>query len=171
MRLIIRFISIVIYIFMGENVSQPCDNVATLQHSPRAKRWRLSVACGRSTFRFACGTSSPLTPMPPRRWNRRTGFETGKDSWVVATQTFLEFSPLITWGNDPIWLYNIFQRGWFNHQLDRRSSLVNKHGWLEITKCSRCDNYKVTFFLTINVGHLGGQSYAIMGFTCIKIHG
>ena len=22
-----------------------------------------------------------------------------------------------TWGNDPIWIYNIFQMGWFNHRL------------------------------------------------------
>ena len=27
---------------------------------------------------------------------------------------FLFFT--LTWGNDPFWLYNIFQRGWFSHQ-------------------------------------------------------
>ena len=29
---------------------------------------------------------------------------------------FCECSPLITWGNDPIWRSHIFQMGWFNHQ-------------------------------------------------------
>ena len=35
---------------------------------------------------------------------------------VVATQIFLMFTPI--WGNDPIRLINIFQMGWFNHQLE-----------------------------------------------------
>ena len=34
--------------------------------------------------------------------------------WVVATQIFLEFSPL--YGEDEPILTNIFQMGWFNHQ-------------------------------------------------------
>ena len=32
-------------------------------------------------------------------------------------QRFFIFTP--NWGNDPIWRLHIFQRGWFNHQLDK----------------------------------------------------
>ena len=35
---------------------------------------------------------------------------------MVATQIFFDFHPE-PWGDDPIWLIHIFQRGWFNHQL------------------------------------------------------
>ena len=43
-----------------------------------------------------------LECVSPARW---TGW------WF---QFFLILTP--TWGNDPIWLYNIFHMGWFNHQ-------------------------------------------------------
>ena len=33
------------------------------------------------------------------------------DIWVVLSMILL-FSPLYTWGKDPIWLYNIFRWGW-----------------------------------------------------------
>ena len=43
--------------------------------------------------------------------------------WVVATQRFFDFHPE-TWRNNSIWLYNIFQMGWFNHQLIYKSTIV-----------------------------------------------
>ena len=36
----------------------------------------------------------------------------------MATQICYIFFPI--WGDGPIWLYNIFQLGWFNHQLDKQ---------------------------------------------------
>jgi len=38
------------------------------------------------------------------------------NDWVVATQIFLFFTPKI--GEDVQFDEHIFQRGWFNHQLD-----------------------------------------------------
>ena len=38
--------------------------------------------------------------------------------WVVATQISFDFHPE-NWGfHDPLWRLHIFQRGWFNHQLE-----------------------------------------------------
>ena len=52
-------------------------------------------------------------------------FFVGKPDRWWQLKCFLEFSPLITWGNDPeIWGFmiqfddHIFQMGWFNHQLE-----------------------------------------------------
>ena len=46
-----------------------------------------------------------------------TSLTDGFISWFSRWwfQIFVIFTP--TWGNDPIWLYNIFQMGW-NHHLD-----------------------------------------------------
>ena len=43
-------------------------------------------------------------------------------NWVVATQIFLEFSPLF--GEDSHFDEHIFQRGWFNHQLEKIHSVI-----------------------------------------------
>ena len=48
-------------------------------------------------------------------WRKKTPWLGGGFKYI-----FLIFTP--TWGNDPIWLYNIFQMGW-NHQLDEVSHL------------------------------------------------
>ena len=48
-------------------------------------------------------------------------------------QIFFIFPP--TWGNDPIWLYNIFQMGW-NHQLVNESGKLSKH--LPAECCPNC---------------------------------
>ena len=48
---------------------------------------------------------------------------------MVATQIFLEYSPLYTWGNGIQFDEHIFQRGWFNHQL-----VFFKHpNWLKMS--------------------------------------
>ena len=41
------------------------------------------------------------------------------NSMTVGGFIFCVFKCLpFTWGNDPVWPYNIFQMGWFNNQLD-----------------------------------------------------
>ena len=45
-------------------------------------------------------------------------------------QRFFIFAP--TWGNDPIWLIDIFQMGWFNHQLERYLSLGLPKLWFTV---------------------------------------
>ena len=45
-----------------------------------------------------------------------------RKNWVVATQIFFIFHPE-TWKWNPFWGLHIFQRGWFNHQLDEKKSV------------------------------------------------
>ena len=49
-------------------------------------------------------------------------------NWVVATQICFIFTPK-NWGNDPIWRLHIFQRGWFNHQLDNHLENTGQGGF------------------------------------------
>ena len=58
------------------------------------------------------------------------------ESWLTVArwwfQTFFIFTP--TWGNDPIWLYNIFQMGW-NHQLGSHGLNLNDSKRIFVWRC------------------------------------
>ena len=74
--------------------------------STRSQKWSTQWQCGCST--------KPTVP---------GGWVWIKDYWVVATQIFVYFHPE-AWGRWTHFDEHIFQRGWFNHQLDYNEPLL-----------------------------------------------
>ena len=70
-----------------------------------------------------------------------------------------------TWGDDPIWLAHIFQKGGFNHQLETHCvtvTWISGNGWLVLNPCPDAAFYWIVLRMVFNIPPW------IVGFVAVK---
>ena len=92
---------------------------------PTAVKIRMHMLGGQHSLQFSIIADGAFHTMSELQHQRDIKIITGWWFWMLFI-----FNP--TWGDDPIWLYNIFQTGW-NHQLDKMLTIhcpFSSHCWM-----------------------------------------